>query len=187
MKALVLDGGAQGDELTAAAVDAVRAALERDGYEVEPVTVRERRIAACRGCFGCWTRTPGECVIDDDGRKLVEDFVASDVCAYVTPVTFGGYSSILKTALDRMIPVLDPRFTKVAGEVHHRLRYERHPKRLVLGTLPEPDRESEDVFRELVRRNGLNWHAEGLAEVASGTEGVEAAVARLMSRSEVAA
>lgn len=187
MKALVLDGGAEGDQLTALARREMEAALARDGYEVETVTLRERSIAACRGCFGCWVRTPGECVIADTGRDLVGDYIASDLCVYVTPVTFGGYSSILKAACDRVIPVLDPRFTKVAGEVHHKLRYERYPRRVALGTLPEPDPEAESVFRTLVTRNALNWHSVGHAEVAAGTQDVKAAVARLLTDAEVAA
>ncbi len=28
------------------------------------------KIANCVGCFGCWTKTPGRCVIRDDGTKV---------------------------------------------------------------------------------------------------------------------
>ena len=168
MKALVLDGGRECDLLTPVAVLEMISALGERMDDVELVPLRERAIAMCTGCFGCWTRTPGECVQKDDAREVLRSYVASDFAVYVTPVTFGGYPSLLKAMLDRCIPVLDPRFTVVGGEVHHRLRYRRYPKTIVLGTLPSPDPETERLFTSLVARNGLNLHQTFEAEVLVG-------------------
>jgi multimeric flavodoxin WrbA len=158
MKALVLDGSREGDALTPVAVLGMASALAGRGADVELLKLRELAIAPCAGCFGCWTRTPGECVIEDGARDVLRSYVGSDVVAYVTPVTFGGYSSQLKKVLDRFIPILDPRFAIVGGEVHHLLRYRRYPKTIGLGTLPAPDPEAERLFANLVARNGLNVH-----------------------------
>lgn len=142
------------------------AALAGRGAEVEVVTPRSLSIAPCAGCFGCWTRTPGECVIDDDARPVVRSWIAANLVAYVSPVTFGGYSSELKKLLDRIIlSVLDPRFAVVGGEVHHRLRYGRYPVMIALGTLPAPDPEAGRLFARLAARNGLNIHAGAEAEL----------------------
>lgn len=188
MKALVLDGGREGDVLTAAAVAGMVSALGEIRVDVISVPLRNRDIAMCMGCFGCWTRTPGECVVRDDASDVLHSYVGSDVAAYVTPVTFGGYSSLLKTILDRLIPVLDPRFTTVGGEVHHRLRYGRCPKTIVLGTLPSPDPEAERLFADLAARNGLNIHQTVEAEVLVGVTDPAAAArvaARLLDRAGV--
>jgi multimeric flavodoxin WrbA len=158
MKALVLDGSREGDSLTPVAVQGMALALASRVDDVELVKLRELDIAPCTGCFGCWTRTPGECVVEDGARDVLRSYVRSDVVAYVTPVTFGGYSSELKKMLDRLIPILDPRFTTVGGEVHHLLRYRRYPKTIGLGTLPSPDAKAERLFAGLVARNGLNIH-----------------------------
>lgn len=158
MKALILDGSREGDPLTPVAVLGVASALAGRVDDVEQVHLRELAIAPCAGCFGCWTRTPGECVVEDGARDVLRSYVGSDVVVYVTPVTFGGYSSQLKKMLDRFIPVLDPRFTTVGGEVHHLLRYRRYPKTIGLGTLTSPDPEAERVFAGLVARNGRNIH-----------------------------
>jgi len=109
---------------------------------------------------------------------------------YVTPLTFGGYSSQLKKLLDRFIPVLDPRFTIVGGEVHHLLRYQRYPKTIGLGTLPSPDPDAEGLFAKLVARNGLNVHQTVEAEVLVGvTDPARArrSAERLLDRAGVAA
>lgn len=158
MKALVLDGSMERDTLTPVAVLGMTSALAGRVGRVELFKLREIDIAPCAGCFGCWTRTPGECVIDDSSRDILRSYVGADIVVYVTPVTFGGYSSQLKKMLDRFIGVLDPRFTIVGGEVHHLLRYVRYPKTIGLGTLPSPDPEAERLFAGLVARNGLNIH-----------------------------
>ena len=190
MKALVLDGSREGDTITPVAVQGMTFARAGRGFDVERVTLRELAIAPCTGCFGCWTRTPGECVIEDGARDVLRSYVGSDIVVYVTPLTFGGYSSQLKKLLDRFIPVLDPRFTIVGGEVHHLLRYQRYPKTIGLGTLPTPDPEAERLFAKLVARNGLNVHQTVEAEVLVGvTDPARArrSAERLLDRAGVAA
>lgn len=191
MKALVLDGSREGDTLTPVAVLGMTSALAGRVDVVELVKPRELAIAPCAGCFGCWTRTPGECVIKDDARDVVGSYVGSDLVVYVTPVTFGGYSSQLKKLLDRIIlSVLDPRFTVVGGEVHHRLRYRRYPKTVGFGTLPSPDPEAERLFAQLVARNGINAHQHFDVEILAGvTDPVSArrSAERLLDRAGVPA
>lgn len=191
MKALVLDGSREGDSLAPVAVLGMTSALAGRVDFVELVKPRELAIAPCAGCFGCWTRTPGECVIKDDARDVVGSYVGSDLVVYVTPVTFGGYSSELKKLLDRIIlSVLDPRFTVVGGEVHHRLRYRRYPKTVGFGTLPSPDPEAERLFARLVARNGINAHQRFDVEILAGvTDPVSARISaeRLLDRAGVPA
>ncbi len=178
MKALILDGSRDGDALTPVAVPAIASALSDRGIAVEVVPLRELAISPCAGCFGCWTVTPGECLIEDAARDVLRTYVGSDLVIYATPVTFGGYSSELKKLLDRLIPVLDPRFTKVGGEVHHRLRYRRYPRLIVLGTLASPDPEAERLFADLAARNGLNIHQAPEAAVLTGDTGSDPDSAR---------
>ncbi len=190
MKALILDGSLEGDTLAPMAVQGMNSALAGRADDVEPVKLRELAIAPCAGCFGCWTRTPGECVIKDGARDVLRSYVRSDIVVYVTPVTFGGYSSQLKKILDRFIPVLDPRFTVVNGEVHHLLRYRRYPKTIGLGTLPAPDPEAERLFMKLVARNGLNVHQTVEAEVLVGVTdplSARSSAERLLDRAGVTA
>ena len=116
-------------------------------------------IAPCRGCFGCWVRTPGECIIADAGRDVARAMIGSDLAVWLTPVRFGGYGSTLKRAMDRIIPLISPHFRFVDGEIHHRKRYRHYPRLLALGVLPRADAEAGRLFGTLVTRNAINMHA----------------------------
>jgi len=116
------------------------------------------RIAPCTGCFGCWTKTPGQCVQHDDANAIPEAIVSSDLMVLLTSVTFGGYSSQLKKALDRSIPILLPFFGRYDGEVHHLPRYQRYPALVAIGVMDEPNERAERTFRALVERNAINMH-----------------------------
>jgi multimeric flavodoxin WrbA len=79
---------------------------------------------------------------------------------YLTPVTFGGYSSELKKAIDRFAcSMLLPFFTKIDGEVHHKARYQHLPSLIGIGILPGPEEESGQIFAKLVERNAINIHS----------------------------
>lgn len=158
MKALILNGSLKGEESMAKVNEFTEKLLIKKGYEVESVLLHEKEIGGCLGCFGCWVRTPGICVINDYGRILTENIIKSDVVIYLTPVVYGGYSSELKKALDRIIPLLLPFFKKVKGEIHHKKRYEKYPKVVVLGIMSEEDNEMQEIFNSLIRRNALNWY-----------------------------
>jgi hypothetical protein len=148
---------------------------------VDRIVVRDLDIRPCTGCFGCWTRTPGQCVIDDDARSVAEKVAASDVYAVVSPVAFGSFGSLAKSVQDRLICLVLPHFTTVEGEVHHRPRYERYPVFLALGTLATPDAEQAALFARLVERNSVNMHnPTHAAETVAGSEPVAPAIERLL-------
>ena len=158
MKTLVLNGERGPGDGTAV----VEAALMREragsGDAIERVLLREERIGPCRGCFCCWTKTPGLCVIDDAAGPIGEALVNSDLAVLLTPVTFGGYSSELKKLLDRLIPLISPMFMKVHGVTRHRPRYPRYPGLLGL-RVGAADAEEGWIFGNLVECNALNLHA----------------------------
>lgn len=156
MKAILLNGARESADT---APGLLNDALASAGWLVTPCVLREMKIADCLGCFGCWIKTPGRCIIHDEADDIARAWVNSDGAILLSPVTFGGYSSELKKALDRMICLAQPFFRKVRGETHHVPRYDRQWPILVIGTLPAPDPESERLFADLVRRNSINMDA----------------------------
>lgn len=157
MKALIFNGSKVGDTSLGILQEALETQLKEMGWQVEKLILREMDIAPCLGCFGCWIKTPGTCVINDSGRIIPEKIVQNDLMIFITPITFGGYSPNLKKALDRAIPMLMPFFKNVDGETHHVMRYEIYPKLLVIGSLPKQEQEIESTFKKLASRNAINY------------------------------
>jgi len=159
MKALILDGTKSNNNESTMLFDLMLEELKKLNWEVVSIVLEDKNIDYCTGCFGCWVQTPGECVIKDFEEDIVRDMVHSDLIIYLTPIMFGGYSSILKKALDRQIGRVLPYFTKVDGEVHHSKRYEKQQSLLSIGLLDKRDAEKEEIFKKLVARNAINMWA----------------------------
>jgi hypothetical protein len=159
MKVTILNGALAGDAFVDDVATTLCQQLETRGWQVKHLPLAEMKIGYCLGCFECWVKTPGVCRIDDAGRDVAAAVIASDLVVYLTPITFGGYSSELKKGLDRIICLVSPFFARIEGEVHHRARYDCYPALLGLGVLPQPHAEQEQIFSTLIGRNALNMHA----------------------------
>lgn len=88
MKVLVLNGSPKGEKSNT--LNITKAFL--DGFsadtEVEYITVKKETIKPCMGCFSCWSRTPGECVIKDDMQKIYEKINSADIIIESFPLYF---------------------------------------------------------------------------------------------------
>lgn len=115
------------------------------------------RIAHCVGCFGCWTKTPGRCVIRNDAVKIYPVITKSERVLYVSRVKYGGYDSPMKTMLERAIPVQQAFIRVLDGETHH-VQHAAEPKRAVILAYGATSDEEREVFRALVARNAKNMN-----------------------------
>ena len=159
MDALILNGMESVNTTSVDLIEAIKTELDKRRIRCNVIDLKDHEIAHCRGCFDCWVKTPGECVIDDFGRDVAKMVIQSDLVFYLTPVTFGGYSSALKKALDRNICLVLPYFIKVEGEYHHKKRYNTYPRLIGIGTLENQDDRKEQLFKTLIARNALNMHS----------------------------
>jgi len=159
MQILILDGSHPGDPMPTALTTALMTHVRTRGWHAETVVLDEAKIGNCAGDFFCWIRTPGVCNTDDDNRIIAAKMARSDLIVYLTPVTFGGYSSTLKRMLDHQIQNIEPFFTTIDGVTHHQARYPTNPNLLILGWTPATDHPAEAVFRHLARANATNMQA----------------------------
>ncbi len=158
MNALILDGSIEKTAFGERSLEALQEVLDKQSITSETVVLREQTIAYCRGCFDCWIKTPGICVINDEARDITRKMIQSDLIVYFTPIVFGGYSHFLKAQLDRSICLVLPTFGKFHGEIHHNKRYENYPSILGVGLVSDNETEQADLFREHIHRNSLNFH-----------------------------
>jgi multimeric flavodoxin WrbA len=163
MKALLLDGSRANESDLEDIKSTFQKELKAKGWDVEAIELKNIDISPCMGCFRCWIKTPGICITDDAARDVSKKFIQSDLVVFLTPVTFGGYSSELKKALDRSLGNMLPYFTKIDGKTHHKKRYKNYPKLIALGTLPASNPKEEKIFKDLVSRNAVNAHAPSYA------------------------
>ena len=80
------------------------------GANVDFVYPRDLEIGDCRGCFTCWTSTPGICIQKDDMAEVLDKIANADILVLATPVYVDGMTGLLKTLVDRTIPLLHGRF-----------------------------------------------------------------------------
>ena len=162
-KIVVLDGTPVGEH----GLDSVRAALldelRAGGDDVTVFALRDIKAANCIGCFGCWVETPGICREGDAGRAIVETAWRSDTVVLFTPLEFGGVSPELKVIVDRFLPLILPFFGDFYGETHHTPRYARYPRWVGIGVQDRPDETEAAVFRTLIGRGAMNFHAPSYA------------------------
>ncbi len=160
MKIMVLDGANKNDEAINIARQAIEEYFKSTNHEVIFFTLRDLQISPCCGFFCCWLKTPGICVINDIGREIMKCAALSDCWVILTPIMFGGYSSELKKAIDRLAPLMLPYFMKVNGEVHHLPRYEKRSHLIAFGSSERHEIEDEEIFQTLVQRNSINFNSQ---------------------------
>ena len=117
-------------------------------------------IKRCVGCFGCWVKTPGQCVIPDEYQKLGEWFGQADEIIIISHCSFGGYSSFVKNILDRSISYILPYFEICGDEMHHKARYENHIRMRVYFYGEDITDTEKDTARKLVQANADNFQGE---------------------------
>lgn len=121
----------------------------------ESVDLSQKKIAPCLGCFGCWTKTPGKCVLRDDAVTIYPRIARSDRVLYVSAVAYGGFDIPMKTMLERAIPVQKPYIRLLDGETHH-VQRDVAMKEADIVAYGVDTEEEQVLFRRLMERNAKN-------------------------------
>lgn len=103
--------------------------------DAEIIDLSKQDIKPCKGCFGCWKATPGQCVIRDDMTANLEKLIAADVVIFSFPLYYFSVPGILKNFIDRQLPMVLPFMedrTDGVGSGSHPGRYDMSGKRYVL-------------------------------------------------------
>lgn len=112
-------------------------------------------VKHCTGCFGCFFKDPGRCIIMDECQNQGQKIGHCQEIILISKLTFGGYSRIAKKRFDRSLPYIHGDFHIFHGQMHHKGRYENDPILKVYFYGTASDREKETA-RILVERNSYN-------------------------------
>jgi multimeric flavodoxin WrbA len=117
------------------------------------------KINPCVCCFGCWIKTPGQCVIKDGYDNMGLLHAKCKRMVIISRCIYGSYSPFIHNILDRSIPYLLPYFTTKNGETHHKRRYD-NKFTLTVHFYGEISYKEKETALKLVQANGINHYAQ---------------------------
>ncbi|MEW6217957.1 MAG: NAD(P)H-dependent oxidoreductase [Thermodesulfobacteriota bacterium] len=159
--ALVIFGSPRGQEgFTWKTLDRFLAGLRDGGVAVEVISLADHAIKPCRGCFSCWIKTPGACILTDDMAGILPRLDAADLVIYAQPLYIFSVPGPMKIFLDRCLPRYQPFLVEGPGGLtrHPMRRGERPGRMLVFSVCGFPEREHFQpllaMFRHMARVSG---------------------------------
>lgn len=135
--------------------------LDAEQLETQPEDITlfcsQPAVQHCVGCFGCWIKTPGQCVIADRAREFCWEMPRCDEIIIISELTFGGLSPDIKAVLDRSIGYVLPFFRIVKGEMHHVQRFPSSPALTYHFYQAAGKSAQKQTAQKLAEANGLNF------------------------------
>ncbi len=157
----LIDGGFSDTEILSNRVSAIASNLRESGELVEEISLNEKKIIPCTGCWGCWIKTPGECLFKDETLEIRRAIINADLVLFASPLILGYPTAKMKHVMDKLIPLIMPYIELVENENHHTKRYQSYPKiGLIYGKEEDTDAEDLSILRDLMSRFALNFKSE---------------------------
>ncbi len=131
MKILVLNGSPKGEQSNTLCL--TRSFLEGTGWtDVEIIDVTKTDIKACLGCFACWSKTPGKCVIKDDMNEVLSKMITADIIIWSFPLYYFNVPGGMKNLIDRQLPLNLPFMAQGVEGGGHPSRYDLSQQKHIL-------------------------------------------------------
>lgn len=143
--------------------------------------VKNMDIKRCMGCFSCWVRTPGSCIIKDEAHKIYVDLANSTRVIYVSHIQNGTYDFEIKKVQERMIPVQQAFIRLHKNETHHEQRNNKEKDAYII-VYGDTSQKSLNIFKQLVNRNSLNMNFKSVQIISTDIEKVENCVKEVISK-----
>ncbi len=103
MKIVAINGSPKGGHSnTRVMIDAMTSGFSPEKHEVVKIDLSEHKIGYCKGCYSCWTVSPGKCCQNDDMHPIVDSVRDADVLVLGSPLYFNNISGTLKVCIDRL-------------------------------------------------------------------------------------
>ncbi len=92
---------------TALILNAFLEGVKKAGAETELYYSHKLKIKPCTGCFYCWNRVPGECILKDDMEMLYPELRSADILVLATPV-YIPLPDYFQAFMNRLLPLMNP-------------------------------------------------------------------------------
>ena len=102
-KVLIVSSSPRAGSNSEALATAFAKGAQEAGHEAELISLRDKTVGFCRGCFAC--QETQRCIIRDDADVIREKALTADVLVFATPIYYYEMSGQLKTLLDRLNPL----------------------------------------------------------------------------------
>lgn len=102
--------------------------------EVNTIDTYSLDIKPCRGCFECWHKTPGICVIRDDMAECLEILIEADLIIWSFPLYHFSMPAKGKMFLERTLPTILPELVKTPNGCVHPGRYDKEQKVVLISS-----------------------------------------------------
>ena len=160
MRLTILNGNPdKGNSVFEGYIEALKNKLTENGHNVDTFLLREADIKYCVGCWGCWIKTPGECLHPDDTIGMRRSIINSDITIFASPIVAGYTSGLLKKIQDKMLPLLMPNIIYYKGEMHHLKRYPSYPRfACIVQWEQNTEAPVREIFETLYKRFSINFH-----------------------------
>ncbi|MDF2906952.1 MAG: hypothetical protein K0R34_2273 [Herbinix sp.] len=116
-------------------------------------------IKNCIGCFGCWVKTPGQCIIKDGYETMGANLGKTKELIIISKMNYGGFSPFVKNVFDRSISYLHAYFQIRNNEMHHRQRYDNVIRLRVFFYGDDITQEEKDTAKGYVEAVSINLKA----------------------------
>jgi len=128
MKILVINGSPRGEG--SCTMNLTNAFLEGAGWtDAEVIDMSKSDVKGCLGCFSCWSKTPGSCVINDNMTEFLPKIIEADVVIWSFPLYSCGFPGNMKNFMDRQLPIALPYMDKSVESGAHPSRYDMSKQR----------------------------------------------------------
>lgn len=99
MKTLAISGSPRENGNTEYFARIVLSRLEKEGIETEFLSLIDKKIDECTGCYHCVKNA--DCMIQDDFQEVFKKMIEADAIILASPVYHGSITPKLKCLLDR--------------------------------------------------------------------------------------
>ena len=125
--------------------------------QLKVVKLESQSINACIGCWNCWLKTPGRCVMKDKMTEFYPNYVNSDTVILLMNTSQGFISNQAKAFFDRTIPHYLPYIEIEDGECHHVARYQSYPDIVFYYDTEGLTNQEEQVIEDYLYRTAYHF------------------------------